>query len=382
MKAYLAAISGLLILATPVPASAQASAVRVRTVVVDPGHGGKDAGCVSRDGKTYEKTVALDIATRLADKIRAAHPDVKALMTRSDDRYIPLDERAGFANKHDADLFISVHINAQDGGTAAHGYSIHCLGQSSREGNDLFSKNLELCKRENSVILLEDDYQTRYQGFDPSDPQSYILFSLMQNAHLEHSLAFAEDVANAMKGGPISRSRGVSQDPFWVLWRTTMPSVLVEVGFMTNPNDLQTMRSPEGRDKIAANLLKAIQTFKKRYDNSTATTTTPQKADQADVKPAPETGEAPATPAVEAVSETSGTVYGIQVLATSKKMKPADPFFKGYTPTEVVSGKLYKYIIIVGGDLADARRKKRELDQRFPGCFLVSKEGETITRVR
>ena len=357
--------------------------LKLSTIVIDPGHGGNDPGCISLDKKTREKDIALDIAKRLEKKIHESLPGVKVVLTRSNDTFVTLSGRADVANDLGADLFISVHVNAQAKGTSASGYSIHCLGQSSREGNDLFSKNLELCKRENSVILLEDDYKTRYQGFDPSDPQSYILFSLMQNAHLEHSLTFAEDVANAMKGGPISHSRGVSQDPFWVLWRTTMPAVLVEVGFMTNPNDLQTLRSPEGRDKIAANLLKAVQTFKKRYDNSTATTTAPQKAEKADVKPAPETKEVAAeTPAVEAAPETSGTVYGVQVLATSKKMKPGDPFFKGYTPTEVVAGKLYKYIIVVGGDLADARKKKRELDQKFPGCFLVSKEGETITRVQ
>ena len=356
--------------------------LKLSTIVIDPGHGGNDPGCISLDKKTREKDIALDIAKRLEKKIHESLPGVKVVLTRSNDTFVTLSGRADIANDINADLFISVHVNAQAKGTSASGYSIHCLGQSSREGNDLFSKNLELCKRENSVILLEDDYKTRYQGFDPSDPQSYILFSLMQNAHLEHSLTFAEDVANAMKGGPISRSRGVSQDPFWVLWRTTMPSVLVEVGFMTNPNDLQTMRSPEGRDKIAANLLKAIQTFKKRYDNSTATTTSSQKAEKVDVTPAPETKEAPATPAVESAPETSGTVYGVQVLATSKKMKSSDPFFKGYTPTEVVAGKLYKYIIVVGGDLADARKKKRELDQKFPGCFLVSKEGETIMRVQ
>ena len=356
--------------------------LKLSTIVIDPGHGGNDPGCISLDKKTREKDIALDIAKRLEKKIHESLPGVKVVLTRSNDTFVTLSGRADIANDINADLFISVHVNAQAKGTSASGYSIHCLGQSSREGNDLFSKNLELCKRENSVILLEDDYKTRYQGFDPSDPQSYILFSLMQNAHLEHSLTFAEDVANAMKGGPISRSRGVSQDPFWVLWRTTMPSVLVEVGFMTNPNDLQTMRSPEGRDKIAANLLKAVQTFKKRYDNSTATTTASQKADKVDVASAPETKETPATPAVEAVPETSGTVYGVQVLATSKKMKSTDPFFKGYTPTEVIAGKLYKYIIVVGGDLADARKKKRELDQKFPGCFLVSKEGETITRVQ
>ena len=378
------ALWAVLLSASIVPYGAFAQdRLKLSTIVIDPGHGGHDAGCISLDKKTYEKNIALDISKRLAKKINESLPGVKVVLTRSSDTFVTLSGRADIANDINADLFISIHVNAQAKGTSASGYSIHCLGQSSVKGNDLFSKNLDLCKRENSVILLEDDYQTRYQGFDPSDPQSYILFSLMQNAHLEHSLTFAEDVANAMKGGPISKSRGVSQDPFWVLWRTTMPSVLVEVGFMTNPNDLQTMRSPEGRDKIAANLLKAIQTFKKRYDNSTATTSAPQKAEKADVKPAPETKDTvAATPTVETVPETSGLLYGVQVLATSRKMKSNDPFFKGYTPTEVISGTLYKYIIVVGGDLPDARKKKRELDQKFPGCFLVSKEGETFTRIQ
>jgi N-acetylmuramoyl-L-alanine amidase len=357
--------------------------LKLSTIVIDPGHGGTDPGCISADKKTYEKTIALDISKRLAQKINESLPGVKTVLTRSNDTFVTLSGRADIANDIGADLFISIHVNAQAKGTSASGYSIHCLGQSSREGNDLFSKNLELCKRENSVILLEDDYQTRYQGFDPSDPQSYILFSLMQNAHLEHSLVFAEDVANAMKGGPITRSRGVSQDPFWVLWRTTMPSVLVEVGFMTNPNDLKTMRSPEGRDQIAANLLKAIQTFKKRYDSSTSTTTAPEPAAEAkpETKPGQPKEEPKAEPAPEKVSEPSGIIYGVQVLATSKKMKSTDAFFKGYTPLEVQSGKLYKYILVPGEDLAAVRKKKRELDKKFPGCFLVSKEGETLTRI-
>ena len=379
--------AALLLAASIVPyRAAGQDRLKLSTIVIDPGHGGNDPGCISADKKTYEKTIALDISKRLAQKIGESLPGVKAVLTRSDDKFVTLSGRADIANDIGADLFISIHVNAQAKGSSANGYSIHCLGQSSREGNDLFSKNLELCKRENSVILLEDDYQTRYQGFDPSDPQSYILFSLMQNAHLEHSLAFADDVANAMKGGPITHSRGVSQDPFWVLWRTTMPSVLVEVGFMTNGNDLKTLRSPEGRDKIAANLLKAIQTFKKRYDGSTAATTAPETPA---VKPVPESEAKPetredpqATPAPEKVDEPSGTIYGVQVLATSKKMKPGDPFFKGYTPLEVQSGKLYKYILVPGEDLAAVRKKKKELDQKFPGCFIVSKEGETLTRIR
>ena len=375
------ALTAVLFAASIVPERAAGQdRLKLSTIVIDPGHGGHDPGCISADKKTREKNVALDISQRLARKIGESLPGVKVVLTRSDDTFVTLSGRADVANDLGADLFISIHVNAQAKGTTASGYSIHCLGQSSREGNDLFSKNLELCKRENSVILLEDDYQTRYQGFDPSDPQSYILFSLMQNAHLEHSLVFAEDVANAMKGGPISRSRGVSQDPFWVLWRTTMPAVLVEVGFMTNPNDLKVLRSPDDRDKIADNLLKAVKTFKKRYDNSTATTSAPEPAAKPETAPAPK-ADPKVEPAPEQAANPSGVVYGVQVLATSKRMKPADPFFKGYTPLEVPAGKLWKYILVPGDDLAAVRKKKKELDKKFPGCFLVSKEGETLTRI-
>ena len=374
-------LAAVLVAASIVPERANGQdRLKLSTIVIDPGHGGSDPGCISADKKTQEKAVALDISKRLARKIGESLPGVKAVLTRDSDKFVTLSGRADVANDIGADLFISIHVNAQAKGTSASGYSIHCLGQSSREGNDLFSKNLELCKRENSVILLEDDYQTRYQGFDPSDPQSYILFSLMQNAHLEHSLVFAEDVANAMKGGPVARNRGVSQDPFWVLWRTTMPAVLVEVGFITNANDLKVLRSAEDRDRIANNLLKAIQTFKKRYDSSTSTTATPEPAPAA--KASTGEGKPASEPAPAKVAEPGGVVYGVQVLATTKKMKAKDPFFKGYTPLEVKNGKLYKYILVPGENLSAVRKKKRELDSKFPGCFLVSKQGETVTRIR
>ena len=376
IRPVLAVLAALLAASIVPERAAGQDHLKLSTIVIDPGHGGHDPGCISADKKTQEKNIALDIASRLSRKIGESLPGVKTVLTRADDRFVTLSGRADIANNLGADLFISIHVNAQAKGTSASGYSIHCLGQSSREGNDLFSKNLDLIKRENSVILLEDDYKTRYQGFDPSDPQSYILFSLVQNAHLEHSLVFAEDVANAMKGGPISHNRGVSQDPFWVLWRTTMPAVLVEVGFITNPNDLRSLRSPEDRDRIAESLLKAIQTFKKRYDNSTAAT-----SERPAVSETAATPENTTQPEAEPVVEASGILYGVQVLATSKKMKSTDAFFKGYTPLEVQSGKLFKYILVPGDDLAAVRKKKKELDKKFPGCFLVSKEGETITRI-
>ena len=375
LPSFFGAFACLLLSAIPVPARAQGSAVRVQTVVIDAGHGGRDAGCVSRDQKTYEKTVALDIATRIADKIRAAHPDVKALMTRSDDHYVPLDERAAFANDNNADLFISVHVNAQDGGTNAHGFSIHCLGQSSKKGNDLFSKNLELCKRENSVILLEEDYTTKYQGFNPNDPQSYILFNLIQNSNLERSLIFAEEVEAAMREeSSITYSRGVSQDPFLVLWRTTMPAVLVECGFMSNPSDLASLRKPEDRDKIAQAVAEAFSSYKKKYDG-------------AEVKPA-----AAVQPEQKAVTgqekepvkaaPVSGVIYGTQVLAIGRAMEAKDPFFKGYVPMEIKGAKLNKYVIGYSSDESEARRLYQEIHKKFEDSFLVRIEGETVTRIR
>ena len=350
-------VSACALLAIFVPANAQEAGQRtnmsLKTVVIDPGHGGKDAGCISRDKKTYEKNIVLDVSKRLAQKISAAYPDVAVLMTRGDDTFVELDNRAVFANKAGADLFISIHVNSVEKGTTANGYSIHCLGQSSRKGNDLYSKNLDLVKRENSVIMLEDGYETRYQGFDPNDPQSSIIFNLMQNAHLGNSLTFAEDVAKAMGSYPIKNSRGVSQDPFWVLWRTAMPSVLIEIGFITNPDDLETLRSETGRDAIAANIFKAFGTFKSRYDGSMGIV----KEAAAEEKPA--------------VKKEEKKQYGIQVLVTSREMDPADPFFAGYKPKMIKAGKYYKYVIGVSSSQEEVKKTFAKVQKNFPDAFII-----------
>lgn len=226
----------------------------LKTVCIDPGHGGHDAGCVSRDrAKTREKDIALSIALKVRDKIKANYPGVKVVMTRSNDTFIPLNDRAAKANKNNADLFISIHIDATTNSTA-NGYSVHVLGQSSNKNRDLFRSNMELTRRENSVILLEDDYTTKYQGFDPDDPESFIFFNLMQNAHLEQSLEFAAEVDKAMRSSRIAKSRGVRQNPFLVLWRTTMPAVLIECGFISNAADLEVLRSDSGKDGIAESI--------------------------------------------------------------------------------------------------------------------------------
>ena len=362
------------------------------TIVIDAGHGGKDPGCVSRDGKTYEKTITLDIATKLSAKLLEAYPTMNVILTRDDDTYVELEDRAVKANNADADLFISIHVNSVAKGTTANGFSVHCLGQSSRKGNDLFGKNLELCKRENSVILLEDDYTTKYQGFNPSDTQSYILFSLMQNSNLGNSLLFAEDVNASLKKGPIKYSRGVSQDPFWVLWRVTMPAVLIEVGFITNPSDLETMKSEKGRDKIAAGIFEAIKTFKNRYDSTVSTSkdkdtkTEPSKAETAvetskdTLKAAPSDTAKAAT--AEAAAPESGVRYGTQIFAVGKEIPDGDPLFKGLKVERVRGAKLIKYLSGISADLSEAKEKSKEIKKKFPDSFLVRINGNTTELIR
>ncbi|MBQ3883003.1 MAG: N-acetylmuramoyl-L-alanine amidase [Bacteroidales bacterium] len=357
------------------PSGAPANTLGLKTVCIDAGHGGHDPGCISKDKKTQEKALALSIATKLRDKIKAAYPDVKVIMTRSDDTFIALAERANIANKGGADLFISIHINSA-ANTSASGFSIHALGQSRDKNRDLFQNNLELAKRENSVITLEEDYSTTYQDYDPNDPQSLILFSLMQNANLEQSLEFADCVnTNLKKYGSITKSRGISQDPFLVLWRTTMPAVLIECGFMTNTSDLTAMRSDSGRGKIAEGIFKGFVEFKKRYDASMNVTSSAPKTTSAQEQPKTETSAAAAAPA-------DGVLYGTQVLASGKKMESSDKFFKGYAPTAVWTGKLYKYVIGTSSDISEARKLNKEIKAKFPESFFVKIEGDNTERVK
>ncbi|MBO6247902.1 MAG: N-acetylmuramoyl-L-alanine amidase [Bacteroidales bacterium] len=351
--------------------------IKLTTVVIDPGHGGKDAGCISPSGKTMEKTVVLDIATLLSEKIKAACPDVNVIMTRTDDSFVELQGRADIANKAKANLFISIHVNSVDGKrTGPNGYSIHTLGQYTSKKRDLYAGNMEVVRRENSVIMLEDDYTTKYEGFDPSDPESYIFMNLMQNSFLEQSLKIARFMDEEMKGGAIKNSRGISQDPFYVLWRTAMPAVLVECGFMSNPTDRSALNSDKGKDRIASDLLAAFVRYKKEYDGDTS----PSPARPKVTEPAPETPTVPEKE--EEVAPASEVMYGTQVLATTKNMSPSDPFFKKNKVEVVKTGRLYKYIIGCSTDLSEARAKFSTVRVSYPDAFLVKVENGETTRVK
>ena len=363
--------------ATQALGQTKSSPIKLTTVVIDPGHGGKDAGCVSPSGKTMEKSVVLDIATLLSEKIKANYPDVNVIMTRSEDVFVELQGRADIANKAKANLFISIHVNSVDGKkTGPNGYSVHILGQYTSKKKDLYAGNMDVVRRENSVIMLEDDYTTKYEGFDPSDPESYIFMNLMQNAFLEQSLRFARLVDQEMKGGAFKASRGISQDPFYVLWRTAMPAVLVECGFMSNPDDRQALISAKGKERIASDLFEAFRKYKKEYDGG-------EVSAEATPAPTPTPAPSPATaaaPAPASAPAESGILYGTQVLASSKKMSESDPFFKGHPVKVFQVDRLYKYVIDVSGDLSEARKSFSTAKSSYPDCFFVKIENGEIKR--
>ena len=345
-----------------------ADKLTLSTVVIDPGHGGKDPGAVSKDGKSYEKTFVLDIAELLSKKIREGYPGVDVIMTRSTDHYVTLNDRAAIANKAGADLFISVHINSS-AGTVANGYSVHVLGQSHKKGTDLYKANLAMVQRENSVITLDDDYNPEAIGFDPTDPESYIFMTMMQSANLEQSIALAQIIGDKLAAGPIKSNRGVSQDPFYVLWKTSMPSVLVELGFISNESDLQTLRDSGSREEIADCLYKAFGAYKEEYDKSMMPSDEPAgKMRKAEEKPA-------------AAAE---VLYGIQIATLSKVLHEGDSRLLGYKPIVIKTpnGKLYRHVIAVSGSKAESEAKKAEISKSYPDCFLVKIEGETISRAK
>mgnify|MGYP000879924767 CR=1 FL=1 len=226
-------------------------------VVLDAGHGGKDPGAVS--GKNYEKDINLAVVLHLGELIEKNHADVKVIYTRKKDVYLTLQERADIANNAHADLFISVHTNASKSNTAS-GTETYTLGLTQSQSN------LDVAMRENSVILLEDDYKVKYAGFNPNSPDSYIMFECIQDRYLEKSVQFASDVQTSF--GKIGRKdKGVRQAGFWVLHKTAMPSVLVELGYISNKEEREYLMSADGRIQTAKAVYESFTKFKKEYDN-------------------------------------------------------------------------------------------------------------------
>ena len=368
-----AAILALCLLAYCQKAPAQdTGSLGLRTVVIDPGHGGKDPGAISKDKKTEERKLTLEISKLLKKKIEDLNPDVSVYMTREKDEvFVPLIDRAKFATGKNADFFISIHINASTKSTP-NGYSIHLLGPSTDKNKDTYAMNMDVVKRENGVILLEDDYSTTYQGFDPDDPESDIFLHLMTNAYREQSIIFAQIVDKKLAGGPIRKSNGISQNNFAVLRLASMPAALLELGFISNQTDLEALRNSKNLDRIAQRLAEAFTEYKALYDESVGADK-PAKPEQAPASAAP---EPPAAPSAE------GVWYGTQVLATKKTMDAKDPYFLGYEPRCFATPTLNKYIIGVSDDLESARESWRKIKAKYPDAFLVKVADNECTRVK
>ncbi len=231
---------------------------RVRVVVIDAGHGGHDPGALGYSRTTKEARVALGIALELGEMIKKEMPGVKVIYTRSDNTFIELHKRAAIANEAGADLFISVHCNS--GPSAAYGTEVYAMGLHKEEGN------LDVAKRENQVILMEDDHEENYGGYNPNSPIGHIIMANYQSAYLQNSLRFASQVDKRLVSTAGRRSRGVKQAGFLVLWKTTMPSVLVETGFISNKNEEAFLSTESGQTKVARSIFEALKVYKQEME--------------------------------------------------------------------------------------------------------------------
>ncbi len=225
---------------------------KIKTITIDAGHGGKDVG--ASYGGAHEKDVTLALALKLGKELKVLMPDVNIVYTRNKDEFIELHERAGIANRKNADLFVSLHCNANKK-IEVHGTETFSMGLHKSEGN------LDVARRENSVILLENDYQEQYEGFDPNSPEAHIYFSFLQNAYLEQSLKIAAKVEQNFT--KVKRtSRGVKQAGFMVLWKCKMPSILIETGFISNTKERGYLTSEKGQTEMAAAIAQAVKHYK------------------------------------------------------------------------------------------------------------------------
>ena len=235
---------------------------KLKTIVIDPGHGGKDPGTLgTKRYSKYEKDIALSVSLKLGNYISNSFPDIKVIYTRKEDVFLELNERTRIANKSNADIFISVHC---DGFTnsKAYGASVFVMGMSKLKAN------LDVAMRENAAMYLEDNYKQKYDGFDPKSAESYIVFSLMQNTYLEQSLQLAEYVEEQFAYKANRKSRGVKQAPFYVISRTNMPSILVECGFLTNPKEEDYLQTDKGQNQIAMSIFEAVKNYKLSIESS------------------------------------------------------------------------------------------------------------------
>lgn len=344
----------LVTIACPLDMLAQQKAY---TIVIDAGHGGHDAGACAFGRK--EKDINLAVALLTRKYIEQAYPEIKVYMTRSTDVFVGLRQRANFANKKKADLFISIHTNSAPSPSAS-GTETYVLGL--RRAND----NLVVSKRENQVILLEKDYKETYEGFDPNSTESYIIFEFMQNVHLTASINVASEVQKSfVKLGRGNRS--VRQGPFLVIRETAMPSILIELGFITNKAESDYLVSQSGREQLAKGIADGFSRYYKKYIR----TTSPKK--QKKQKETTESASDEGTTAQQSTTTSdSEEYYRIQIATSRQQLETSDPYFRDLTDVQREQrGKLYMYTAEQYNSLSEARQAQQRLAKRYPDCYII-----------
>lgn len=339
----------------------------IRKVVIDAGHGGKDPGTVGRISK--EKDIALKIALKLGNYIEKNFPNISVIYTRKEDVFIPLDERSNIANKTGADLFISIHCNATEKNSPI-GTETYVMGL--HRSND----NLDVAMRENAVITYEDDYSTKYEGYDPNSSESFIIFSMLQNAHLDQSLNFANLIQTDFRERANRRDRGVRQAGFLVLWKTSMPSVLVEVGYLSHPKEELYLNSAEGQEHLASSIYRAFKEYKRNIDvrNEIAAKSQFNHTLQNSVNKEP----AQINTSWDNQQSTSPVSFKVQFLVSSKKLTP-DHFSNLKDIYEIETNGVYKYCAGNTNSYNDIVQYCQEVKKIYPDAFIIAlKNGNPI----
>ena len=374
------------------------------TLVIDPGHGGHDAGALGAISK--EKNINLAVALRFGKYVEQNLPEVRVIYTRKTDVFIPLNERANIANRANADLFISVHTNALPAGKVARGFETYTLGMHRAKDN------LDVAMRENSVISMEKDYQQRYQGFDPRSSESYIIFEFIQGKNMERSVELARMIQRGVCDGANRPDKGVHQAGFLVLRETSMPGCLIELGFITTPDEERLLNNDSRVDDIARGIYEAFAKYKNKYDRSVSVPYRAKDSEEVNIpkivpdqEPAPKTrvvtrGKQPkreeATPEqpkrevkkqepkkdvkkqetkkeVRKAEVADAPVFKLQIFVGSRNLRKGDAHFKGETDYDSFQeGNLVKYTLGASTNYNEIYRLRKEKLDKFPEAFIIA----------
>mgnify|MGYP003308177899 CR=1 FL=1 len=359
------------------------------TVVIDAGHGGKDPGAVSANGKVREKDITLNVALMVGESIAKKYPEVKVLYTRKTDKFVGLNDRAHIANKANADLFISIHVNAAEN-RSAKGAETYTLGIEEARTE----RNLEIAKRENGVILLEDNHEKTYANFNPNSPESYIIFEYMQSEFVKESIHIAQYVQANFANDANRHDRGVRQAGFLVLNATSMPSILVELGYISNAEEAKYLASASAQKHLSNCISKAFDKYYtdlKRLSDNTYLVAAPSQEDttgepiseevlSAAVSLSSSSQKEKVAVQEETMPETAVTsvkekmpVFKVQFLSSSRKLNKGDAAFKGLTPVSYYYDKgLYKYTYGDTADYNEILRTRRKVSEKFKDAFVVA----------